>query len=95
MNRYLTLHEPLCHQLPELQRLELSSPFDTIPLPGRSGDRRGAPFLISELYFEDRASFDKAMTSEAGRAMLADLEEFAADEATLYLADVEREHAPG
>lgn len=94
MGRYLTVHEPLCHRLPGLRRLELSSPFDTMVLPGREADRRGAPFLIAELYFDDRAAFERAMTSPAGRAVLEDLEAFAAQEATLYLADVEREHLP-
>lgn len=97
MNRFLTVHEPLCHRLPGLRRMELSSPFDALPLPGAGsgGDRRGTPFLVSELYFDDRRSFDQAMTSHEGQAMLRDLEEFAAGMAQLYLADVERDHAPG
>ena len=96
MNRFLTVHEPLCHRLPGLRRIELSSPFDALPLPGGgSGDRRGTPFLVCELYFDDRRSFDQAMTSPEGQEMLRDLEEFAQGDVQLYLADVERDHAPG
>lgn len=97
MNRFLTVHEPLCHRLPGLRRMELSSPFDALPLPGSDtgGDRRGTPFLIAELYFDDRPTFDQAMTSPEGQAMLRDLEEFASGTAQLYLADVERDHTPG
>jgi uncharacterized protein (TIGR02118 family) len=92
MARYLSGHEPLCHALPGLVRVELSSPFDTLAVAGRRGDRRGAPFLVSELYFPDRGTFDGAMASEPGQAMIADLEAFAAQQVSLYLADVEREH---
>ncbi|MDX6666545.1 MAG: hypothetical protein QOG68_2751 [Solirubrobacteraceae bacterium] len=94
MARYLSGHEPLCRELPGLRRIELSSPFDTLSVADRRGDRRGPPFLVSELYFDDRAAFDRAMTSPAGRAVMADLEVFAKDEVSMYIADVERDHAP-
>ncbi|MCW2968317.1 MAG: EthD family reductase [Solirubrobacteraceae bacterium] len=94
MGHFLTQHEPLMHAVPGLQRLELASPFDTMALPGRDVDRRGAPFLVAELYFADRTGFEQAMGSAPGRAMLEDLQVFAGDEVSLYLADVEREHVP-
>lgn len=94
MGRYLNEHEPLCRALPGLVRLELSSPFESMPLAGAGGDRRGPPFLICELYFADRASFDAAMTSPEGRTLVVDLERVGQVGLTMYLADVERDHAP-
>ncbi len=92
MNHFLTVHEPLWQQAPGLRRIELASPFDTLALPGQTPDRRGAPFLIAEVYFDDRSAFDHAMTSDVGRAILEDLQGFAGGLVTLYLAEVDRDH---
>jgi uncharacterized protein (TIGR02118 family) len=95
MARFLGGHAPLYQELPGLRRIELSSPFDTISVARGQPDRRGAPFLVSELYFDDRDAFNHAMGSAAGRAMLADLDEFATDHVSMYLADVQRDDAVG
>lgn len=94
MARYLGDHEPLCRELPGLRRLELSSPLDALALSNSKIDRRGPPLLVSELYFDDRAAFELAIASPAGGRMLTDLEAFAADQVSMYTADVERDHAP-
>jgi uncharacterized protein (TIGR02118 family) len=89
MARFFTEQLPMLKELPLLERVELSSPFDSLgPLPGGRQDRRGPPLLMAELYFADRAAFDQAMVSDEGRRRMEALEAFAGDDMALFLADV-------
>ena len=85
MMEFLSEHAPRLRSLPNLERLELLAPFDTLA----GGDRRGAPVLITELCFDSRDDFDAAMVSDTGRVTMEALQDFAGSDLTLLLAEVE------
>lgn len=89
MSHFMNVHRPLLEALPSVERVELSSPFDAMSPPGSQPDRRGAPFLMVELYFLDRDRFEHAMTSDEGRRMIADMQEWGAGGITTFFAEVE------
>lgn len=89
MTRFFNEQLPMLRELPELERIELSSPFDGLAgIPGDARDRRGPPLLMAELYFADRAAFERSMISEEGRRRMDALTAFGADELSIFLADV-------
>jgi len=89
MTRFFTEQLPMLRELPRIERIELSSPFDSLgALPGGRQDRRGPPLLMAELYFPDRSAFDEAMVSEEGRRRMEALSAFAGEDLSLFLADV-------
>jgi hypothetical protein len=83
MQEFLTVVEPEFRALPGLERLELAQPEDVFS----GGDRRGAPFLMLELYFADRAVLDRAILAPEGKAIR---ERLLADprDVSLFVADV-------
>jgi uncharacterized protein (TIGR02118 family) len=89
MGHFMNVHRPLLESLPSVERIELSSPLDGMSMPGAQPDRRGAPFLMVELYFTDRGAFDAAMVSDQGRAMIEDVQAWAGGEVTTFLAEVQ------
>ena len=65
---YLKTHIPLLNKIPKLRRVQLSRV---------TGAPRGEPeyYLIAELYFDNKATMDKAMASpensEAGKNLMS------------------------
>ncbi len=65
---YFETHIPLVQKIPELRRVQVSR---------ITGAPRGEPefYLIAELYFDDKASMDRAMASpqnaEAGKTLMS------------------------
>jgi len=78
------VHLPLLRAYPELRRLELTQ-IDGAPL-GQARYR-----LMVELYFDDRASMDRALASPEGRAVTRDLMSFAAPLVTVFSGTLESE----
>ena len=78
------VHLPLLRAYPELRRLELTR-IDGAPL-GQAHYR-----LMVELYFDDRASMDRALASPEGRAVTRDLMSFAAPLVTVFSGTLESE----
>jgi uncharacterized protein (TIGR02118 family) len=84
MQHYENVHLPLIREMPGLQKLELHRMYDA-----RGGDPD--PFLMAEMYFENREAMLTAMKSEPGRAGGKDLQQFAGELVQVMLADVETE----
>jgi uncharacterized protein (TIGR02118 family) len=78
------VHLPLLRAYPELRRLELTR-IDGAPL-GQARYR-----VMVELYFDDRASMDRALASPEGRAVTRDLMSFAAPLVTVFSGTVNAE----
>ena len=81
MAHYENVHMPLVRQIPGL--------VDTVVNRGIEAPGGGAPayFLIAEMRFADRASFDAAMASPENRAAGKDLMSFAKGLVTLLVAE--------
>ncbi|MBX6341365.1 MAG: EthD family reductase, partial [Thermomicrobiaceae bacterium] len=73
MRHYREVHTPLVEKTPGLERIEVSRV---------TGDAFGGEppyFLIAEMYYPDRDTFNAAMRSEENRAAAKDLMGFAKD----------------
>lgn len=81
LHHYETVHMPLVRKIPGLQTVNLSrveaSPTDPTP----------PYFLIAEMVFPDRTTFDAAMKSEENRMAGKDLMSFARGLVTLLVAE--------
>lgn len=78
---YWEVHLPLASKMPGLRRVEVSR------VTGSPGGE--APYyLMAEMYFDDRAALDAALSSPEGRAAGKDLMSFAGKLVTLYTAEV-------
>jgi uncharacterized protein (TIGR02118 family) len=84
MQEFFSVFEPQLQDLPGLDRLELSQPQDVFS----GGDRRGAPFLMVELYFADRATLDRAILAPEGEAIRERLIDSPGRDVSLFVADV-------
>jgi uncharacterized protein (TIGR02118 family) len=73
---YNDVHVPLIKQVPYMRNFVSSKAF---------GSPRGEPayYRVAEMWFDDRASFDKAMASDENRAAGKDLMGFARDVVTM------------
>jgi uncharacterized protein (TIGR02118 family) len=79
---YEDTHSPLMSAVPGLLRMEV-----TRNLQAFRGD---APYyLIAEMYFADKESFDAAMQSDENRAAGKDLMSFARDYVTMFYGEVD------
>lgn len=67
---YDGIHAPLAAKLPGLRAY-------TVQRPASAGGQRPAYHLIAVLTWDDEQAFNAAMTSEEGRAAVADVGEFA------------------
>ncbi len=81
-SHYEVTHACLARQLPGLQSFTVSRPE-----PAPREETAGA-YLVAELRFADRAAFTEAVTSDAGRAVTADLASFATAGATILAGEV-------
>ena len=78
---YDETHAPLMRKVPGLVRMEV-----TRDLRAFRGD---APYyLMAEMYFEDKESFDAAMASDENRAAGKDLMSFAREYVTMFYGEV-------
>lgn len=79
---YADVHAPLMRQVPGLERMEVTRNLQAF---------RGEPeyYLVAEMYFRDRESFDAAMSSEENRAAGKDLMSFAREYVTMFYGEVE------
>jgi uncharacterized protein (TIGR02118 family) len=79
---YTETHAPLMAKVPGLERMEVTRNLQAF---------RGEPeyYLIAEMYFRDRASFDAAMASEENRAAGKDLMSFAREYVTMVYGETE------
>jgi len=77
---YFETHIPLVHKIPNLRRVELSRV---------TGAPRGEPefYLITELYFDDKAGMDAAMASPENIAAGKNLVSFARGLVTFVYAE--------
>jgi uncharacterized protein (TIGR02118 family) len=81
-SHYDEVHAPLMSRVPGLVRMEV-----TRNLQAFRGD---APYyLMAEMYFEDKESFDAAMSSEENRTAGKDLMSFAREIVTLFYGEVD------
>lgn len=79
---YNDVHAPLMGKVPGILRMEV-----TRNLKAFRGEAEY--YMIAEMYFQDRQSFDAAMASEENRAAGKDLMSFARDYVTLLYGEVE------
>jgi uncharacterized protein (TIGR02118 family) len=79
---YREVHAPLMAKVPGLGRMEVTRNLKAL---------RGEPeyYLIAEMYFRDKETFDAAMASEENRAAGKDLMSFARDVVTMVYGEVE------
>src|SRR5688500_10177317 len=79
---YTETHAPLMARVPVLERMEVTRNLQAF---------RGEPeyYLIAEMYFRDRESFDAAMASEENRAAGKDLMSFAREYVTMFYGEVD------
>lgn len=78
---YFTTHVPLAEKIPGMARLEVS----------RLASPDGSPspyYLQAELYFDTAEVMQAALGSPEGQAAAADVANFAADGATMLVAEV-------
>lgn len=78
---YADVHAPLMLKVPGLSRMEVTRNLSAF---------RGEPeyYLIAEMYFENKESFDAAMASEENRVAGKDLMSFARDYVTMLYGEV-------
>ncbi|MDQ6694062.1 MAG: EthD family reductase [Chloroflexota bacterium] len=79
---YSETHAPLMSRVPGLERMEVARGLKAF---------RGEPeyYMMAEMYFRDKASFDAAMSSEENRTAGKDLMSFARDVVTMVYGEVE------
>jgi len=79
---YREMHAPLMAKVPGLGRMEATRNLKAF---------RGEPeyYLIAEMYFRDKETFDAAMASEENRAAGKDLMSFARDVVSMVYGEVE------
>lgn len=77
---YDDIHAPLMSAVPGLVRMEVTRNIQAF---------RGDPeyYLVAEMYFEDKASFDAAMASDENRAAGKDLMSFARNYITMFYGE--------
>ena len=78
---YNDVHAPLMRAVPGLERMEVIRDLKAF---------RGEPeyYLIAEMYFRDKESFDAAMASDENRAAGKDLMSFAREVVTMVYGEV-------
>ena len=79
---YNETHAPLMGMVPGLERMEVTRNLRAF---------RGEPeyYLVAEMYFRDKESFDAAMASDENRAAGKDLMSFAREVVTMFYGEVE------
>lgn len=79
---YEQVHAPLMQMVPGLVRMEVTQNIQAF---------RGEPeyYLVAEMYFQDKETFDAAMASEENRAAGKDLMSFARPYVTMFYGEVE------
>jgi len=79
---YEQVHAPLMQQVPGLVRMEVTRNIQAF---------RGEPeyYLVAEMYFQDKQSFDAAMASDENRAAGKDLMSFAREYVTMFYGEVD------
>lgn len=80
---YTTSHVPLALTLPALQSTDYG------PLLGLPGHEAGTDFWYAVLRFADAADLQASLASDAGKAVLADVANFATGGVTIYLSHLE------
>jgi uncharacterized protein (TIGR02118 family) len=82
MAYYYDTHVPLAKKLPGLRAYTVSDG------PILNADGTGAPYaLVADLTFDDAVAFTNAMASPEGRAVVADLANFASGGVTILTYD--------
>jgi uncharacterized protein (TIGR02118 family) len=79
---YDETHAPLMRKVPGLQKMEVTRNLQAF---------RGEPeyYLIAEMYFKDKESFEAAMNSEENRAAGKDLMSFAREYVTMVYGETD------
>lgn len=78
---YTNVHMPLAGKLPGVKRVEVGRILTT---------PTGAPspyYRIAELWYDSVEELQKSFGSQEGKAVLADVEEFAAGLSTMFIAE--------
>ena len=77
---YRDVHTPIVRRYPGLREIRLSRTSSPGPMP--------MPFyLMAEMHFDDRASLDAALASDAGRESARDLRNFAGAGVQIFVAE--------
>jgi len=84
MDHYETVHIPIVRRFPGIIKVEYSRMFDL-----KGGDAN--PFMMAEMYFENRDTLMEALRSPAGRESGRDATDFAGPFIQVMFADVETE----
>ncbi len=81
-SHYAGVHAPLMQKVPGLERMEVTRNLHAF---------RGEPeyYMLVEMYFRDKETFDAAMGSEENRAAGKDLMGFAREYVTMFYGEVE------
>lgn len=79
---YEQTHVPLVEKLPGLESFTASKPAYG------PGGQAPEVYFIAELRFADKATFGSAMSSEEGKAIAADVANFASGRATTHAGEV-------
>lgn len=84
MEHYENVHLPMIRKMPGLLKLEVNSMID---LRGGVAD----PFLMAEMYFENRDALMASMKSPEGKAGGKDLQEFAGSYVQIMFSEASAE----
>lgn len=81
LNHYHNVHMPIVRRLPGVKKVEISSMFT---FKGDPAD----PFIMADVYFEDKAQLIAALKSDPGRESGRDAQEFAGEYVQVFFSDV-------
>lgn len=77
---YFEVHAPLAEKMPGLIKLEVNKMYGT---PAGESDL----YLMAEMFFEDKAALQNALSSPEGRAAGKDVMKFAGNIVSMYFAE--------
>jgi len=80
---YRNVHVPLAMALPALQSTDYG------PMLGLPGGEAGSDFWVAVLRFADADDLQASLASDAGKAVIADVANFATGGATIYVSHLE------
>lgn len=82
-SHYAERHVPLVRKMPHLKEFRYSRG------PVIASDAENTPHLVAELTYESEADLDASLSSEAGQAAVADLENFATGGVKILTVELE------
>jgi uncharacterized protein (TIGR02118 family) len=80
---YRFVHTPIVQRIPGVRNIRFGRVLDTV-------DGKPAPYyLVSDVYFDDRASFEAALQSREMQEAIADVPNFATGGVTIMFCEFE------